>query len=55
MKKNFKPNQAYIDEAVEQYLNYGGKIEVVELDDESFQTFMNLPPDPVDEYLANYE
>lgn len=49
----FNPNSIYIGEAVNNYLINGGKITRIEMDDDSFNSFMNgtEPPSSVDEFL----
>lgn len=54
-KKNvkFKPNRAYVQKAVSEYLENGGEIQRIEFDDMAFQSFMasSENPDAVDEFL----
>ena len=39
--KSFNPNQDYLDQAVKDYLNEGGKItKIVEVEDEDLERFM---------------
>lgn len=50
---DFKPNQEFIDRAVENYLAEGNKIKRIIFDESSYQEFLsNSDPIAVDEYLS---
>lgn len=51
-KGAFKPNRAYIEKAVSDFLNRGGKITVIEPNEESFRYFVSVnDPVSVDAFL----
>jgi len=49
----FKPNRAFLNEAMGAYLENGGKITKIEMDEKAFQSFMAHPENPtaVDDFL----
>ena len=49
----FRPNRVYIAKSVENFLNGGGKINRIILDEKSYRDFVitNEPPSSVDEFL----
>lgn len=51
---SFKPNHAYIAKSVKNFLNDGGKINQIILDEKSYRAFVlvNEPPSAVDEFLS---
>lgn len=42
-RSSFNPNQSYIDEAVRLYLNNGGKINRIVIDEDSYSNFIKNP------------
>ena len=52
-KKSFKPNRAYLNEAMGAYLENGGKITKIELGEKEFKSFIASSelPGAVDDFL----
>ncbi len=52
----FNPNRNYVQNAVEEYLNKGGEITKIELDESSYKDFLALKDAAsVDRFLAGEE
>jgi len=53
-RKKFRPNRAYIEKSVEEFLANGGRINKIILDEKSFERFTasNELPGEVDKFLS---
>ncbi len=53
-KTKFKPNRAYVEKSVENFLRDGGRINRIILDEKSYEKFVvsNELPGAVDEFLS---
>lgn len=48
---SFNPNHNYIDNAVEEFLQNGGTIKKIEIDEDAYQAFIKMRDAAADDFL----